>query len=116
MLTTIFEILPDKDVILRDYERLTMFRLINETSASQEIEEKLLLALAKITGLDNISRLKQIFVDMETSMHLMAEFSGCIPKIDNFSPPLPRFGTSVDHEVGAAQASEVLEFPESSLR
>ena len=51
-----------------------MFRLINETSVSRYLEETLLTKFQQYSGLDNISRLKNMFIDVDTSSQMLIDF------------------------------------------
>lgn len=74
IIAAIFSQMPDKDKFLREHEHLTMFRLINETSVSRYLEETLLSRFQKYSGLDNISRLKNTLIDVDTSAQMLIDF------------------------------------------
>ena len=57
-LTQLVELIDDKDHFLKQYEKLTAFRLINETCVSREAEEIMLAMIVDWYGMDQVSRLK----------------------------------------------------------
>ncbi len=52
VLVLMFSMSTEKDVFLRQFEKLTAMRLINETSASKEAEELLMEGLKKHAGVE----------------------------------------------------------------
>ena len=70
-ITAVLELLNDEDIFLKHYEQLTAFRLINETSVSREAETLVLDKISGKYGLDQVSRLKQMFVDIDLSEEML---------------------------------------------
>ena len=66
------EMLENEDHFLRQYEQLTAMRLINETSVSREAEEVMVERLVSKYGRDQLSRLKQMFVDIDLSETMLS--------------------------------------------
>ena len=66
-ITAVLELLNDEDIFLKHFEQLTAFRLINETSVSREAETLFLDKISGKYGIDQVSRLKRMFVDIDLS-------------------------------------------------
>ena len=69
----LYQLIHDKDIFLREYETLTAYRLINETSSNRQAEELFLVELSQEGGFDNLKRVKQMFVDIDNSERLLGE-------------------------------------------
>ena len=68
------DLIDDKDTFLKLYEKLAGLRLMNDTSASRELEEGLLAKLCVQDSFETISKIKQMFVDIDLSDDLSQEF------------------------------------------
>ena len=58
---------------MRQYEKLSAFRLINEVSVSREAEETMLDMLKRKYGVEQVARLKQMLLDVDLSEQLIYE-------------------------------------------
>lgn len=67
------DLLDDQDHFLRLYEKLAGLRLINETSYSREVEEHVIEKLVTKYGREQLTRLKQMFVDIDLSEGLLSK-------------------------------------------
>ena len=65
--------LQDKDFFLRKYEKLTSWRLLNETSVSREAEEQMVEKIEISQGIEQVIRLKQMFSDIDLSEIFLKE-------------------------------------------
>eukprot|EP00494_Astrolonche_serrata_P023237 UN23495 len=70
----IYGYIRDKDVFEREYQLYLAHRLLNGTSASDEMEQKMIGLLKKECGYFWAQKLEDMFKDMQTSKDLMREF------------------------------------------
>lgn len=61
----------ERDLFLRHHERMTMYRLLNETSLSREAEEYFIEKIRESQGLEQVTRLKKMLTDIDLSIETM---------------------------------------------
>jgi len=81
----IYGYIRDKDVFEREYQLYLSHRLLGGTSASDEMEQKMIGLLKKECGYFWAQKLEDMFKDMQTSKELMREFKRINQKDFDFS-------------------------------
>eukprot|EP00493_Phyllostaurus_siculus_P003955 UN03973 len=70
----IYGYIRDKDVFEREYQLYLSHRLLNSTSASDAMEQKMIGLLKAECGYHWAQKLEDMFKDMQTSKEVMKEF------------------------------------------
>jgi cullin 3 len=70
----LFCCLRSRDVFLTSYTERLSKRLLNKTLVSIEAEEMMISKLKVECGLNTVSKMTQMFKDLETSRHTISEF------------------------------------------
>ena len=73
----------EKDVFERHYQRLLSRRLVLQSSASPEIEQRMVKRLGDICGFEYTNKLQRMFQDVSTSQKLQEQFRAGTPATPN---------------------------------
>ena len=70
----VFKYIEDKDVFQKFYSKLLAKRLVNELSASDEVESKMIKKLEQICGFEYTLKLQRMFTDAVLSKDITENY------------------------------------------
>jgi cullin 1 len=70
----VFKYIQDKDIFLEFYSKLFAYRLVKETSTSDDLEQSMIVKLKEECGFEYTSKFQKMFSDISVSKTLNEEF------------------------------------------
>ncbi len=77
----VFKYIDEKDIFLHYFSKMMAKRLINETSASEDLEGSMISKLKSVSGYEYTTKLQRMILDVATSRDLTQRF-GAVPGLD----------------------------------
>lgn len=71
---TVFKYVEDKDVFQKFYSKMLAKRLVNSTSANEDMESSMISKLKEACGYEYTSKLQRMFTDITLSKDLNQAF------------------------------------------